>query len=75
MLEALAIRSRPFVVNVPVQLPPEPIPLIEPTAALVVVRPDGTPVPAGEHEPEAESQISMFADSMVVEEGGVNVNV
>lgn len=75
VLELFAIRRRPLVLKVPVHVPPEPIPLIVPTVALVDVKPEGTPVPAGEHVPDAESQRSMFTDFMVVDCGGVNVNV
>jgi hypothetical protein len=69
------MRKRPLVVKVPVQLPPEPMPLIVPTDAPVESNPDGTPVPAGEHVPDDESQMSMFTDLIVVDVGGVNVNV
>jgi hypothetical protein len=66
VFELLAMRSRPLVVKVPVQVPPEPMPLIAPTAAPVVERPEGTPVPAGEQDPEAVVQISILTDLMVV---------
>lgn len=62
VFDAFAIRKRPLVVNVPVHVPPEPIPEIVPTAAPVVTRPDGTPVLAGVHVPEAESHISILTD-------------
>jgi hypothetical protein len=75
VFELLATRRRPLVVNVPVQVPPEPIPLIVPTDALVDVKPDGTPVPEGEQVSDAESQMSMLTDFMVVLAAGVNVNV
>lgn len=76
VLELLAIRSRPFVENVPVQLPPEPIPLIVPTEAPVVSRPDGTPVGVtGLHEPDAVVQISTLTDLMVVEAATVKSKV
>ena len=75
VLELLAMRRRPFVVNVGVQVPPEPMPVIVPTPAPVVVSPAGTPVLAGVQVPEALSQISILTDLMVVAWFTVNPNV
>ncbi len=75
VFELLAIRSRPFVVKVPVHEPPEPMFDTVPTVALVEVKPVGTPVPAGEQLPDAVSQISTFTDLIVVAAAAVKTNV
>lgn len=74
VLEAFAKLIRPLVVNVPVHDPPEPIPEIVPTVALVLEKPEGI-FEGGAQVPEAESQISIRTDLMVVEVGGVNAKV
>jgi hypothetical protein len=75
VLEALAIRIRPFVVNVPVQVPPLPMLDTVPTLAPVLTKPVGSPTLAGVQVPDAESQISILTDFIVVAETAVKTNV